>query len=433
MTQLRKPAPVAPPPSVNGGLISPPPPLTVEQLGLPPFMVSNLVLRWIREHGSGSLTMLRKGLKLSYPVVESTFQQLRQQQLIDIKSTVGSDFLFTLTATGRQFAMERSESCSYAGPAPVPIGQYAQVVRAQKVPVQPFPEQVRGMFHDLVLNDDILDRIGTALVSQRPLFIYGPSGNGKTSIIERLPRVYADFIFVPYAVEVDGQIISVFDPLVHPAVDSDLDDQMDERWVRCRRPCVMAAGELVPSMLETRRDARSGTYAAPLQMKASNGILLIDDFGRQIMSPRELFNRWILPLDRGVDYLSLEYGMTFQIPFELTLAFATNLEPSELADEAFLRRVPNKIYIGPISAEIFDEIFRRVLQKRGLPFEPELARYLRDQCQDHNPNGLRGCYPGDICEILAALAAYHRRPFIVNKQSLALATGTYFLNSSIAR
>src|ERR1043165_9728961 len=203
MTQLRKPAPVPAPPQVNGSLAPPPPPLTLEQLGLPPFMVSNLVLRWIREHGSGSLTMLRKGLKLSYPVVESTFQQLRQQQLIDIKSTVGSDFLFTLTATGRQFAMERSESCSYAGPAPVPIGQYAQVVRAQRIPIQPFPEQVRGMFHDLVLPDEILDRIGTALVSQRPVFIYGPSGNGKTSIIERLPRVYDDFIFVPYAVEVD--------------------------------------------------------------------------------------------------------------------------------------------------------------------------------------------------------------------------------------
>jgi len=396
-------------------------------------MVSNLVLRWIREHGSGSLTMLRKGLKLSYPVVEATFQQLRQQQLIDIKSTVGSDFLFTLTASGRQFAIERSESCSYAGPTPVPIAQYAQIVRAQRNPVQPFPEQVRGMFHDLVLTDDILDRIGTALVSQRPLFIYGPSGNGKTSIIERLPRVYDDFIYVPYAVEVDGQIISVFDPLVHPAVESDLDDQMDERWVRCRRPCVMAAGELVPSMLETRRDARSGTYAAPLQMKASNGILLIDDFGRQTMSPRELFNRWILPLDRGVDYLSLEYGMTFQIPFELTLAFATNLEPSQLADEAFLRRVPNKIYIGPISAAVFDEIFRRVLQKRGLPFEPELASYLRELCMEHNPTGLRGCYPGDICEILASLATYHRRPFLVNRQSLALATGTYFLTSSITR
>src|ERR1041384_6872801 len=142
MTQLRKPAPVSPPPPMSGGLISPPPPLTVEQLGLPPFMVSNLVLRWIREHGSGSLTMLRKGLKLSYPVVEGTFQQLRQQQLIDIQRTVGSAFLFTLTAAGRQFAMERSESCSYAGPAPVPIAQYAQVVRAQKVSVQPFPEQV---------------------------------------------------------------------------------------------------------------------------------------------------------------------------------------------------------------------------------------------------------------------------------------------------
>jgi len=207
---------------------------------------------------------------------------------------------------------------------------------------------------------------------------------------------------------------------------------MDERWIRCRRPCVMAAGELVSSMLDLRLDERSGVYAAPLQLKANNGILLIDDFGRQVMSPRELFNRWILPLDRHVDYLSLQYGLTFQIPFELKLAFATNLDPAELADEAFLRRLPNKIYIGEPSAEVFDEILCRVLQQHDLPCEPGMGQYLRNLCRERGSRGLHSCYPKDIYEILAAIAAYKRQPVEIGRESLARAVESYFMRSSYA-
>jgi hypothetical protein len=271
------------------------------------------------------------------------------------------------------------------------------------------------------------------LVSGRPIFIYGPTGNGKTSIIERLPRIYDDSILVPYAVEVDNHIISVYDPLVHDAIDSDPDENVDPRWIRCRRPCVMAAGELVPSMLDLSLDERSGVYTAPLQMKAANGILLIDDFGRQRMSPGELFNRWILPLDRRVDYLSLQYGFTFQIPFELVLAFATNLKPSDVADDAFLRRVPNKLYLGPITAEAFDEIFRRVLRQDGLRFEPSLSAFLRGLCKSHQQltglNGLRACYPKDIYEILVARAEYQRQPLTVTREALRVAADMYFTHA----
>ena len=179
------------------------------------------------------------------------------------------------------------------------------------------------------------------------------------------------------------------------------------------------------SMLDLRFDQRVGIYGAPLQMKAANGVLLIDDFGRQKMSPRDLFNRWIYPLDRRVDFLSLEYGLSFQIPFEVLLAFATNLSPNDLVDDAFLRRVPNKIYMGPVSSEVFDEIFCRVLQKHGLPFEPDLAAHLRNLCTQHVKE-LRACQPHDICEILVALAAYKRQPFHVSRQSLNFAAETYF-------
>jgi hypothetical protein len=200
---------------------------------------------------------------------------------------------------------------------------------------------------------------------------------------------------------------------------------MDERWVRCRRPSIIAGGELVSSALNLRLDPTSGAYAAPLQMKACNGILIIDDFGRQAISPRELFNRWMLPLDRRIDFLSLQYGYTFQIPFELTIVFSTNIEPAELADDAFLRRVPNKVYMGCVSPENFDEILRRALTRRGIAYEPEIGARLRAICRKHHPE-LNACYPGDICDILAAMAAYDRRPFEPNQQNLSRAAELYF-------
>jgi MoxR-like ATPase len=412
----------------------PPTPQTVEELGLPLSMATDLVLRFAREHGTVSFSVLSKALKFSYPVVNELFQFLRQQQLVEVKRTVGTEYYFSLTSSARELAAERAEACRYAGPAPVPLGQYAQTVRAQRPVICPTQKQLRDAFADLVIADRVLDQIGPALISGRPIFVYGPTGNGKTSIVERFPRVYEDSILVPYAVEVDAHIISVYDPLVHHALPIDPDEQVDPRWIRCKRPCVMAAGELVPSMLDLNLDERSGVYAAPLQMKATNGILLIDDFGRQRMSPRDLFNRWILPLDRHMDYLSLQYGFTFQIPFELLLAFATNLSPSDVTDEAFLRRVPNKLYVEPISPEAFDEIFRRVLRQNELPFEATTAAALRNLCERHQRGtGLRACYPRDIYEILVALAQYKRQPFQITRQSLRVATEMYFTHEDPQR
>ena len=174
----------------------------------------------------------------------------------------------------------------------------------------------------------MLDQLGPAIISQNSIFVYGPTGNGKTSLAERMLRVYQDAVLIPYAVEVDSQIISLYDPVVHQPLEND-DEDADPRWILCKRPCIVVGGELIPSMLELRLDEASGIYAAPLQMKANNGILIIDDFGRQLMSPRDLLNRWIVPLDRRVDYLTLRYGVKFQIPFELMVVFSTNLEPSD--------------------------------------------------------------------------------------------------------
>jgi len=279
-----------------------------------------------------------------------------------------------------------------------------------------------------VVSDHLLDQLGPALISQTSVFIYGPSGNGKTSIAERMLRVYQDAVLIPYAVEVDNQIISLYDPVVHQKLELE-DPDIDPRWILCRRPCIVVGGELVPSMVELRLDETSGIYAAPLQMKANNGIFIIDDFGRQLMSPRDLLNRWIVPLDRRVDYLTLRYGVKFQIPFELMVVFSTNLDPNELADEAFLRRIRNKIFVGPVDAQTFDQIFHRVVSSKRIPAEPDSAEYLRKLCLREGRTELRACYPLDICNILASISDYEKRPIRMTKAELERATDLYFAKS----
>ena len=273
---------------------------------------------------------------------------------------------------------------------------------------------LRSAFSDLVVNDQLLDQLGPALISQNSIFVYGPTGNGKTSLAERMLRVYQDAVLMPYAVEVDNQVISLYDPVVHQKLGMD-DPDVDPRWVLCRRPCIVVGGELIPSMLELRLDEASGIYAAPLQMKANNGIFIIDDFGRQLMSPRDLLNRWIVPLDRRVDYLMLRYGVKFQIPFELMVVFSTNLEPSDLADEAFLRRIHNKIFVDAVDEKTFDQIFHRVVTKFNIPCEPDSAEYLRKLCLREGRTELRACYPGRYLHY----SYFHRqvrRPAAVHEQ-----------------
>jgi hypothetical protein len=241
-------------------------------------------------------------------------------------------------------------------------------------------------------------------------------------------RIYQDAILIPYAVEVDNQIISLYDPVVHTKLEMD-DPDIDQRWVLCKRPCIVVGGELVPSMLELRLDDVSGIYAAPLQMKANNGIFIIDDFGRQLMSPRDLLNRWIVPLDRRVDYLSLRYGVKFQIPFELMVVFSTNLDPADLADEAFLRRIRNKIYVEPVDAETFDQIFSRVVTERNIPHEPDSSEFMRKLCLSEGRSELRACYPADMCNILKSISRYESKPVRLTRHDLERACALYFAKS----
>jgi len=342
-----------------------------------------------------------------------------------VKGMVGNDYQFTLSAAGRTLAGERFQISQYAGPCPVSLRDYHAATHAQVAQVTITRESLRDAFSDLVVTDRMLDQLGPALIAQRSIFIYGPTGNGKTALAERMLRVYDDCVLVPYAVEVDGQIISVYDPVVHHTVECD-EPNVDGRWVCCRRPCIIAGGELVPGMLELRLDETSGLYAAPLQMKANNGILIIDDFGRQLMSPRDLLNRWIVPLDRRVDYLTLRYGVKFQIPFELMVVFSTNLDPADLADDAFLRRIQNKILVDPVDAVIFDEIFARLMTSKGIEYDPDTAEHLRTVCLRAGRSELRACYPGDITGLIESISQYEGREPVIDRVNVERAAHLYF-------
>jgi hypothetical protein len=399
-------------------------PVTQEQAGISAALIEDLFLRHVHLKRCNTIAAVSESMALSYPIAEHIFRDVRNQRLVEVSGMTGDDYIFALTNAGRAMAAEKCRMCQYAGPAPVSLSAYQQAILDQKPQVVVNRAALRLAFGDLVVTDRLLDQLGPALVAQNSMFLYGPAGTGKTSLAERLLRVYGDQLVMPYAVEVDNQIIVLFDPAVHERVQVEMEGA-DPRWVVCHRPCVIVGGELIPSMLELRRDDASGTYAPPVQMKANGGMLVIDDFGRQLISPRDLLNRWIVPLDRRVDYLSLNYGVRFQIPFEVMIVFATNLEPSELADEAFLRRIPNKILVDAVAPEVFDEIFRRVLAKFKMNPEEGIYDHLRKLCMERGGD-LRPSYPRDMCRIIEAVKTYEEQPLDIYKADLQRAIELYF-------
>ncbi len=400
-------------------------PADLSKLDIPEGLVIDLMMRRTALDGTMGLGELGRKLKLAPSVLYPMFQQLRKLQYIEVTGMQGDDYIFTLTTAGRNFAHDRFMMCQYAGPAPVSLNVYTQAVRKQQAKVKINRDRMKEVLSDLVVTDQMLDQLGPAVVSQSSIFLYGPSGNGKTSMMERLHRVYGDAIVIPYAIEVDNQIIVVYDPALHQRIDYE-EPRMDQRWVVCRRPYIVVGGELEPSMLELKLDQSSKVYAAPVQMKGNNGIFAIDDFGRQIISPTYLLNRWIVPLDRKVDYLSLSYGLKFQIPFEMMVIFSTNLDPTDLADDAFLRRIQNKIYAEPVQAQVFDEIFMRILEAKGIPYDEDAPNHLRHLCEHSGTGELRACYPGDILRVLESVTTYDQKPFVVTRNNIDRAGSIYF-------
>jgi hypothetical protein len=412
----------------------PGPPSMFGEMDVPEQMLIDIALRHVYLRNVCTIQLLADLMKLSLELAEALFRRLTDQQYLEVRRMTGDDYVFSLSSAGRRLAVERAATLRYAGPVPVSLAAYMASVRRQTARVRATRATLQEAFHDILVSDALIDALGPALISQSAIFLYGPSGTGKTTIAERLLRVYDDAVLVPWAVEVEGQIITIGDPAVHEQVElylgssetpADTNDQLDRRWMLVKRPFLSVGGELVTSMLDLQRDEMTGTFTAPLQMKANNGILLIDDFGRQMMSPRDLLNRWIVPLDRRVDFLSLGTGK-FDIPFELMVVFSTNMEPHELADDAFLRRIPNKILIRPVDGDTFDRIFGMVAVSNGIEVEPSSAQWCRELCLQHSPD-LRPCFPRDICTAMRSIALYEGREPTASRADLERAVAGYFI------
>ena len=381
---------------------------------------------------SSPLTMAEWGdqARLKPRIVDELFRRLRSEQLCEVTGMVGNVRRVAITSQGRSRASELMALNQYAGPAPVSIESYVRQVRLQSVRnLEVHPPAMRQAFSHLVVDDKTLAQLGTALNSGASIFLYGPTGAGKTSIAETLPRVFAqEAVWIPYAVEVDGQIITVHDPLIHKTVAAASVPNSDPRWVLCERPTVVVGGELTIDMLDLQFNSGTKFYAAPGQMKANNGVLIIDDFGRQRVRPEELLNRWVVPLDRRIDFLTLAGGKKVEIPFELFVVFATNMDPSELVDAAFLRRIQTKVNVNMASPQQFSEIFRRVCNDAGMAYDPALIDELVDSLQNRLKEPLRPCYPRDLVNQITWAARYEGRKPRLDRDSLISAVEAYFLS-----
>lgn len=405
-----------------------PAPTCVEETGVRASVLEDLALKTLFVVGEMSLGELARHMSLTHGVVDDLFQRLRKEQLCQVTGMSAGLHRVSVTEQGKQRALELLTLDQYVGPAPVAFPEYVERVSLQSVRhFNIHPTDLTRAFSDLVIERDTLNRLGTAAVSGRTIFLHGPTGTGKTTIAARLADVFAaQNVWMPHAIEVDGQIIAVFDPLTHTAVTEPELDHCDRRWVLCRRPRVVVGGELTIDMLDLQFHPIRKFYVAPVQMKAANGVLIVDDFGRQRVRPEELLNRWVVPLDRSLDYLTLAGGRKLEVPFDLLLIFATNLDPSTLADEAFLRRIQIKIKIDYASRDQFREIFRNVCISRQLPYKPDLVDDLlgllakRDQ-------PLRACCPRDIVDQVCWAAKYQGQEPQLTRESLYQACRNYFL------
>jgi predicted ATPase with chaperone activity len=417
-------------PSIPGNLgnRSVPPVEDWEDLGLKQALLEELALKTLFLENELSSRELAQRMKLSLSVGEQIIQWLRKDQLCEVKGLAGGIYRIAITGHGRDRAIDAMERNGYVGPAPVPLQRYREQIAAQSVrETEVQPADIAQVFSHLVLSEQALESIGTAITSGTTLFMYGPPGTGKTAIAETIADAFDDAVWIPYAVEIDAQIITLFDPGLHRVALVPQNQEYDERWVSCRRPCVILGGELTIEMLDLQFNPSTGFYTAPPQMKANNGVLVVDDFGRQRVRPGELLNRWIVPMERHVDLLSLVGAKKFASSFDVMVVFATNLDLRELGDDAFLRRMSNKIKMNYANREQFHRIFRNIAGDYGVSYDPPLVDRLIELLTQTYQEPLRPCYPRDILRQIGWTARYYGQPPRLEASSLEKACRNYFL------
>ncbi|HEY2837620.1 MAG TPA: AAA family ATPase [Pirellulales bacterium] len=408
-------------------------PTTWEEAQLQPALVEGLCLKFLLSVGSASGVEIAEQAKISFTLLQGLLHQLKADQLVYYRGGgVMGDYEYQLTEMGRERARRMAEHCSYSGAAPVALSEYIASVGAQSLTCQhPTADDLHKAFHDLLLDKKMLDRLGPAINSGRGLFLYGAAGNGKTSIAERVTAAFGSEIWIPRAIGVDGEIIRLYDPSTHEEVSQPrgglLDARkVDRRWIRIRRPTIVVGGELTMASLEVSFNPASGVCEAPLQMKSNCGTLVIDDFGRQRMSTDELLNRWIVPLEKRYDYLNLPSGKKVQVPFDQLIVFSTNLQPKDLVDDAFLRRIPYKIDVIDPDESQFRELFRLVGPKLGFVYNEEAVDYLIRTHYLAVGRPFRCCQPRDLLLQIRNHCHYQSQPVALSPEAFDFAVANYF-------
>lgn len=416
--------------------IVPAAPRTPEETGLSFSFLVELAAKTLFVRGQQRLAELVAAIRLRPGVLMPVLEFLRAQNLCEATRHGDTDGAasYKLTELGLTRATDFMRRCQYAGVAPVGLPAYIKQIETQSVTGMGLArDRLQKSFSDVVVNRSLLDKFGVAMNSDRAIFVYGPPGSGKTFIAERLVRLLSGAVAVPHALEVNGEVIQIFDPLVHePIADdgagvSELDrgESADFRWVLCRRPVVMSGAELTLSMVDLEFDQSTRYYHAPQQLKANNGLFILDDLGRQLVSPQELMDRWIVPLDRRIDYLSLHTGQKFMVPFDVIVVFSSNMRPAELADEAFLRRLGHKIFVGPLGEEDYRAILQRECERQGLPYSAAGFDYLR-QRHEAESRPMLACQPRDLLGQVCDHAGFHGVSACMSPESLGRAWDSYF-------
>lgn len=426
-----------------------PEPLELEDLGVNQGLLMELALKEIYAERNPTAIEVSQAIALPFHLTERILDSARTESYIHAVRSDGyfdHQLQYGLTERGEAKVHECLARCQYRGPVPVPLSQYCDIVRKQTIHNHTvLREDLERGLDDLVLSQDVLDHVGPGINSGKSLFLYGASGNGKSSIATHLRNVLGGTVLIPHAIEINGQIVKVLDPTIHevrvpkPVEDRRMDldfkylkDQgpetnRDLRWEICSRPVVIVGGELTLNQLEFQYDTHLRYHQAPLHMKAAGGILVIDDFGRQRVSPRDLLNRWIVPMDRGVDYLPLPTGETIEVPFDLLLVFSTNLRPQDVVDEAFVRRLRHKVFIPNPTPEQFNILFFREAAARGLAMTQDLSDYIVEKYYRQGEREMRCCHARDILSNVDDIRRYEGDISPLTLDSLVRAADAYFL------